>query len=103
MKKLMNTTKVVKAILEEAPETRDSDYLLWLRTIEQTTPASEYALPFAYVVRNINFLGLPNYETISRVRRKLQEKYPELRGTKRKRAYREKNEERFIKFSKANV
>ena len=101
MKKLMTTTKAVKNILEEAPETRDNDYLLWLRTIEEMTAEDIKILSFSYVIRNINFLGLPNYETVSRVRRKLQAEYPELKGEKG--LIRAQNKERFIAYSRAEV
>ena len=97
-------------MLENYPETRGNDYLLWLSVIEAVNNASLVninleTLGFAFVLRNINYLGLPNYETVSRVRRKLQEKFPELRtadgttiqGRKdRERAFRDYARERFV-------
>ena len=98
MKRLCEITKLVKTILEEKPETRDNDNLLWLESVRTVVRDFKYGnkmteLTFAYVLKNIHSLGLPSFESCSRARRKLQEKYPELRGTeyaKRKRTEREK-------------
>lgn len=37
-------------------------------------------VPFAYVMENHALLGLPSFETITRWRRRLQEKYPLVYG-----------------------
>lgn len=83
---IINTAQIVKTILAKHPETRDSDNLLWLRVIEKVAwhnkrfgELQEMTVP--YFLRNVHKLNLPNYETVSRARRKLQENYPELRGT----------------------
>lgn len=96
MKKLLKITDLVKGILEEQPETRDDDNLLWLEAIRETAYKKDctYALDWgiAGIMCNIHTLGLPTYGSVSRARRKLQEKHPELRGSekaRRKRAERE--------------
>ncbi len=103
MKKLMTLQNKVKTILEQEPETRDSDELLWLRTIESMSPEDIQKLNFSFVIRNVNYLSLPNYKSVCRARRKLQAKYPELNGSKPKRKFRAQNEERFIEYSRAEV
>lgn len=96
MKKLLNITKVVKEILEERPSTRDDDNLLWLEVLRAAVRDWKYGskmtdLTLAYVLTSIHRLGLPSFASVSRARRKLQEKYPELRGT---RTTQEKRKER---------
>ena len=74
------TERYVERALRQRPKTRDDDNLLYLDVLTQIDPA----------LVNVNFkstfitarkLKLPAYETISRCRRKLQEKYPELQET----------------------
>lgn len=97
MKKLLKTTELVKGILEEQPETRDDDNLLWLEALRASVRERKNGykmcdLTLAYVLKSVNQLGLPPFGTVARARRRLQAKYPELRGTeytKRKRAERE--------------
>ena len=96
MKKLLNITETVKTILEDKPSTRDDDNLLWLEVLRAAVRNRKYGsqmvdLTLAYVLTSIHRLGLPSFESVSRARRKLQEKYPELRGT---RAVQEKRKER---------
>ena len=107
MKKLLNTTKLVKKILEEQPETRNDDNLLWLEAIRETAYEKDcvYALDFgiASLMRNIRFLGLPSFESVSRARRKLQEKYPELRGTEKTRRIRAEREKTFEEYARNGI
>ncbi len=105
MKKLLETTKLVKGILEEKPETRDDDNLLWLEALRATVRDWKYGnkmcdLTLAYVLTSIHRLGLPPFGTVSRARRKLQEKYPELRGSEQARRKRAKREEVFLEYAR---
>ena len=63
----------VKTILEEHPAAREDDRALYYWILKDEG--------FDVTVSIARFLmgtGYPNYETITRVRRKLQEKFPEL-------------------------
>lgn len=105
MNKILNTTKLVKTILTEKPETRDDDNLLWLEALRSATKDFKYGskmadLTLAYVLKSIHSLGLPSFETVSRARRKLQEKYPELRGSEEARRHRAKRETTFKEFAR---
>ena len=106
--KLCNTTILVKEILEKYPHTRDDDYSLWLRVLEVAT-ARDNVPTFAHSVTLGAFLSVakyskyPHFETVGRVRRKLQEKYPDLRATKETENARAELEERFRGYAKENV
>jgi len=104
MKKLLNTTKLVKGILKENPETRDDDNLLWLEAIIEAAYEKDctYALDWGIssIMHNIRALGLPTFESVSRARRKLQEKYPELRGSENARRGRADKEQTVKEFAR---
>lgn len=105
MKKILTTKNLVKTILTEMPETRDDDNLLWLETLRASVRDFKYGskmcdLTLAYVLKSINRLGLPSFGTVSRARRKLQEEYPELRGSENARRGRAKKEQTFKEFAR---
>lgn len=71
----------VKSLLIEIPETRDDDMLLYgifCYRYGYVGQSSE----FMAVMTNAKRLGMPSYESITRARRKIQENYPQLRGTR---------------------
>lgn len=108
MKNMNNISNMVKKVLIEIPETRDDDNLLWLEALRESLKdrKSGYAmadLTLAYVLKSIHKLGLPSFETVSRARRKLQAKYPELRGSENVRRERAKKEKTFKEYSKNGV
>lgn len=72
----------VKWILEKYPETRDDDMKLYAIFVHITTKlnASE---KFYNVMYHHTKYNLPSYESVTRARRKVQEKEPSLQGTKR--------------------
>ena len=81
---------LVKEILTDYPETRDSDKkLIWnvwdeLDFIDQ----SEYNC-----IHYEDFMNAPSTESIRRCRQKIQEKNPELRGSKKVQEYRKIKQE----------
>lgn len=84
--KFANTTKIVKYILENNPKTRDDDCLLWLETIRKVaidneTPDFTKTMNIATFLSNVKLSAYPQYETVSRVRRKLQRRYPLLQAS----------------------
>lgn len=90
-----NYYDIVKGILSEYPKTRDDDLLLW----------GVFLHKYQYVGRNENFYDviqtaqkrkIPSYESITRVRRKVQECEPLLRGTRR--AVRKQEEKEYHDF-----
>ena len=107
MRKLLKITELVKGVLEEYPETRNDDNLLWLETMREAAYKNNcvYALDLGltYIMHNIRALNLPTFESVSRARRKLQAKYPELRGTERARKRRAEKEIIYKEYAKNGI
>lgn len=84
----------VKAILEEHPAAREDDRALYYWILKE----EGYDVTVS-IARFLMGTGYPNFETIGRVRRKLQEKYPELSGNNI-RAMRSKAEKEFKAYAR---
>ena len=71
--------QIVEDVLKEHPEARDDDHKLfiWVCYYQKPELLNE---TFSKAFWNHNENGLPSFETITRIRRKAQEKKPELRG-----------------------
>lgn len=91
--------ELVKSILEDDKKARNSDYHLWMRVCEITCPESLYS-SFYYVLEHHNDLGLPNFESVGRTRRKVQELYPELQSDEKIHEERARREEEYREFSR---
>ena len=77
MSKLHTMEKLVLRVLESIPAARSDDYvLMWYVCNELKPETSE--MPFGYVLCHHKALGLPNWETVTRCRRKIQAKRPDL-------------------------
>lgn len=68
---------VVENILEKHKETRSDDYLLFLLVIKRMKP-NLLNKTLDEVFRGHYKNGLPNWETVTRTRRKIQRNRPEL-------------------------
>ena len=103
--KLNSTTELVRGILEYVPETREDDYLLWFHVLEIEAARQDHITYFAHSMTLADFLKqakcckYPHFETVSRVRRKLQNKYPELRATAETQAARSELEEKYRRYA----
>ena len=103
---MTNITKLVKTILENHPETRDDDYLLWLKVLwsVQYCDIPDYMnMPVCKFLECAKYMKFPHYETVSRARRKLQEKYPELRASEETQAARARLEEEYREYARSIV
>ncbi len=87
---------VVKNILTDVPATRTDDYLLYREICNRVCPRAG-ALPLTTALENHKALGMPSWETVSRCRRKIQERSPELRdpATAKVRAEEEKQYKKY--------
>lgn len=102
-KELKTITAIVKDILVNDPQSRNSDEYLYYKVC-QKVGGRFVTLPFWQVVVNRKKYGLPSYETVGRARRKLQETHPELAGNSTVEAHRMLNEEVFKDYArKVNV
>ncbi len=85
MAKFKTYENVVLDILKSYPLARSDDYFLMNKVCERLNP-DLCSKPFKQVMKEHQELGLPNWETVSRCRRKIQEKFPELRNAETTRA-----------------
>lgn len=92
MKNIRKTSKLVMRVLQEIPDTRNSDDLLYLEVCRKIDPKAAL-LPFWYVLASRNSYGFPPYESVRRTRQKIQQDHPELAGTDIVEGHRVLNEE----------
>ena len=90
-------TSLVWYALKHYPETRNSDRKLILEIYRMYRVADR---PFSEV---IEMQGLPSFETIRRVRQKIQEEYPEMRAVQKVEAERIAKQEEWIEFAREGV
>ena len=79
--KMKNYYDIVKEVLQDHPDARDDDFRCFGWVCRKVCP-SIMQMPFNMVLWQNKQLGLPSYESITRARRKVQEKCVDLRGKK---------------------
>lgn len=97
-KELEQITKIVKGILENFPATRDDDYLLYGHYMN--TKGISMDSSFRGISKLVKIGELSSIESVGRARRKLQEKYPELKPSEAAKAGKDKLEEEYKAYSK---
>ena len=95
--RLKNLKTIVEKILKEDELAREDDCYLILRTIQHTHPY-EVGKIFSEVMMNAKSNGI-SFESITRARRQVQKKYPELKERDTAMA-RDNEQEEYIKFSR---
>ena len=75
--KLIKQEDIIKPILEQHPETRGDDFLLYAEVIREYRPELAELSVIDFFVAHKD-LYCPSYESVTRVRRRLQAKHPEL-------------------------
>ena len=81
MNNLTNASALVKEILTEEPAARDSDNLLFYLVCKKVLAdhgKNIDTIGFGKLFLSLRQYGLPQFETVGRVRRKLQQTFPEL-------------------------
>lgn len=97
-RKLESLTKNVEDIMRNKPETRDSDDRLYLEVVRQIDSSLLTMFLGSWLMfRSAH--GLPSIESVGRCRRKVQEKFPELRGSKEVQQFREELQETFFEYA----
>lgn len=91
----------VRAILEKDEEARDDDMALYLAVCNACLKGTG-AMPFAEVMSQYKYLGLPSFESVGRTRRKLQEKHPELLGSVRMQRLRAAGEKAYRNYAESD-
>lgn len=94
---LESMEKVVLQVLEESLYARQDDYVLMYFVCEKINPEI-LKKPLNMALYNHNELGLPNFDTITRARRKIQANRPDLKIEKTAKN-RRKREQMYKKYA----
>ena len=97
MSKLIKIEEIVEQILRQDEYARNNDVYLILKYISKVYPY-EISKRFEEAMNNVSKKGL-SFESITRARRKLQNKYPELKN-KKVANYRNQRQKEFIAYSR---
>lgn len=99
MENLKTIEQKVKAVLEQDADARNDDMTLYVRLCDTYVKGiSQQRLDT--VLLQYKLFGLPNFESVSRIRRKLQAEQPELMGSTRTQQTREQQERIYKKYVK---
>lgn len=92
---LKHTTKIVRHLLENNKQTRNSDSFLYYKVLEYISKQKGYDLRTITVpnfLGNMKEYGFPCFESVRRARQKLQAAYSELRACDEVEEMRSENE-----------
>ncbi len=106
MTDLKTTTALVKAILEQDKQSRNSDSILYYRVLSvigkrNGIDIDEMSLP--YFLLNMSGTEFPPFESVRRTRQKVQEHHPELGACKEVAEARVMNEEGYREYARGVV
>mgnify|MGYP003299679445 CR=1 FL=1 len=106
MTDLKTTTALVKAILEQDKQCRNSDSFLYFRVLEiigkrKGIDINEMSIP--YFLLNMSGKDFPPFESVRRARQKLQEHHPELAACEAVADARAMNEVGFREYARGTV
>ena len=105
-KKLLQTTQLVKTILEKDEKARNSDNYLYYCILSKL--ANEKGIDINTIsipefLLDMSDLGFPPFETVRRTRQKAQEKHPELCASESVQIARAELEQDFRAFARCTV
>ena len=95
MSRVSKYENTVMYVLRRYPQTRADDKLLYFWVLREE--GFRVGVSLEHFLLSDEF---PNYDSITRVRRKLQEKYPELRPAKNEQIRREEAEQDFRAYAR---
>lgn len=96
-RKFEKAKKLVTKILEDYPQTRNSDNLLYIKVIDSIgTGNSDKSI--REILLNLEELGLPCFETVRRSRAKIQAEREDLRASDVVQDFRTQQEEEYREF-----
>lgn len=99
---LKNTTALVKSILEQDKQCRNSDSLLYLKVLSVMAKQKGIDLEkmtVTYFLLNLHGAGFPGFETVRRARQKIQAAYPELAACEAVEGFRAENEAKYKAYA----
>lgn len=100
--KLRNLTELVTTIMEQQPETRSSDNLLYIEVLKHFTAETgkqALMLPVFVFYKHLTEWDIPSIETVGRCRRKAQQDNPHLKAKPEVEGFRYDKETEFIEFA----
>lgn len=106
MHDLKNTTALVKTILEQDKQCRNSDSFLYLKVLsvaakQKGIDLEKMTVPF--FLTNMHGAGLPPFESVRRARQKIQAARPDLAACEAVEGYRAENEAQFRAYAGSEV
>ena len=99
---LKNTTALVKSILEQDKQCRNSASFLYLKVLSVTAKQKGIDLEkmtVPYFLLNLHGAGFPGFETVRRTRQKLQQHHPELAACEAVEGFRAENEAKYKAYA----
>ena len=106
MNELKNTTALVKAILEQDKQCRNSDSFLYLKVLSVTGKRKGIdidSMSVPYFLLNLHGTAFPPFESVRRARQKIQEHNPHLAASESVEDFRMENETVFREFARGEV
>jgi hypothetical protein len=106
MTNLTTTTNLVKEILEEDKQARNSDSFLYLKVLERFAEQKGinlWVISVPTFLFNIKDFGFPPFETVRRARQKVQQHRPDLAACEKVEAMRQENEQIFREYARGDV
>lgn len=106
MTDLKHTTALVKAILEQDKQCRNSDSFLYFRVLEiigkrKGIDINEMSIP--YFLLYMSGKDFPPFESVRRARQKIQEHNPDLAACETIKDFRALNEEGYREYARGSV
>ena len=106
MNNLKNTTALVKSILEQDKQCRNSDSFLYLKVLRVLAKEKNITLEFMSIpdfLANYHGTQLPPFESVRRARQKLQAAHPELAACEKVQEARMENEAEYFRYATSEV
>ncbi len=88
-----NLTEIIEEVLRQDPAARNDDSYLYCKVCKAVNPAA-MDMPFKAVIISPKMYGLPGYDTVTRLRRKIQAELEELEASEQVLAWRREREDR---------
>lgn len=106
MNDLKTTTALVKSILEQDKQCRNSDSFLYLKVLSvigKQRGIDIDKMSVTYFLMHLHGAGFPGFETVRRTRQKIQQHHPELAACEAVEGYRAENETEYREYARGEV
>lgn len=106
MNDLKNTTALVRAILEQDEQCRNSDSFLYLKVLSvlgKKKGIDIESMSVPYFLLNLQGTAFPGFETVRRTRQKIQQHHPELAACKAVEGFRANSEREYREYARSDA